>query len=867
MSAVRLHASLSALALASMAVVAADPVAVVEQSLARTHRQTLGNGTVVLLLEDHSAPVVSVQVWIGTGSIDEQEYLGSGISHAIEHMIFKGTERRPVGAITREINDVGGKINAYTSFDRTVFHTDLPSRHWRVGLDILADAVYRASFPAEEWAKEREVILREIAMGNDDPGRILGHLLWETVFTVHPFRVPVIGHTDAFQMLTRDDLVRLARRRYVPDNLIVAVAGDIRIAEVSAALRESFGAEPRRARAPSVLPSEPVQTTPRFARRTGAFNVSRLEWAYPTVPLSHPDAAVLDVLAAVTGHGRSSRLTARLRERESVVHEIHASSYTPRETGIFGIGAVFDPAREPVVTNAIASEIASWATSGFTRDEVEKARRQTLAGAVAELQTMHGMADSIASGMFYAQDVAYSSVYLRRVHAVTPAALRDAVRRYLTPERLTLVILSPEAESAARAETTAAGRPLYRRERLAAGIPLIIREDHRMPMTHVCAVARGGLLSESEADNGITRLTSDLLTRGTARRTAAEIARTVESLGAGLSAFSGNNSFGLRAHCLATDLPVILDLVGECLAQPVFAPEEVERQRRIQLAAIAQEHERPMFAAQRALNASLFAHHPYRLSLNGTTGSVSRIERDAIAAFAARHLVAGNLVVSVFGDVPPDTSRLVERALRRVPPGQLPAAPLAAAAAPLPVRTVQAEPRQQAIVLAGFPGVRVGDPAADALSVLATAMSGLSSALSSEVREKRGLAYYVGAYQHLGLHPGSFVLYAGTKSDAVGDVERLFAAEVNRVTGTGITTAEFERARNQILADHEMDEQSNSELAMSCALNELYGLGFDYDLDLPRRLQTLTAEALREAAASVLSTNRMAVSVVVPAKP
>ena len=123
-----------------------DPVASLHSALSRTVREILPNGTTVLLLEDHSAPVVSIQIWVGTGSIHENEYLGCGISHAIEHMIFKGTERRGIGVITREINDAGGRINAYTTLDRTVFHTDLPSRHFQVGLDVLSDAVFNASY-------------------------------------------------------------------------------------------------------------------------------------------------------------------------------------------------------------------------------------------------------------------------------------------------------------------------------------------------------------------------------------------------------------------------------------------------------------------------------------------------------------------------------------------------------------------------------------------------------------------------------------------------------------------------------------------------------------------------------------------------
>jgi zinc protease len=844
-----------------------DPVASLHSTLSGTVREVLPNGLTVLVLEDHSAPVVSIQVWIGTGSQHEQEYLGSGISHAIEHMIFKGTERRGIGAITREINDAGGKINAYTTLDRTVFYTDLPSRHIKVGLDVLSDAVFNATYPEEEWKKEREVIMREIAMGEDDPGRVLGKLSWATALTVHPSRVPTIGYPEAFSALTREDLVRFARRNYLPDNMIVAVAGDLSAASAMAAIKASFGAAQRRARAPVVLPPEPPQTAPRFARRTGIYNVSRLAWIYPSVPLQHPDAVALDVLASITGHGRSSRLTSRLREQKQLVHGIGAWSYTPRDIGLFGISSSFAPGREAEVTNAIATEIASWLEEGFTAAEVEKARRQSFVGGLAELETMHGMADSVASGYFYAGDPAFTAAYLRRLAVIDRGDILDAARRYLVPERLSIAILSPAVSNPAPGEVSSAtGGVSCVLKAMPNGMRLVVREDHRLPFVYLCLAARGGLLSETEELNGITRLTADLLTRGTARRSAAEVAIAVESMGASVSAFGGQNSIGIRGKCMREDLPAVMALMAECVSEPAFAPQEIARQRRLQLASIAEEREQPMYAARLGLNSMLFKGHPYRLMPNGTTGSVTRVTRDDIVAFAARHLTADNLVLSCFGDVTvEDAVRMAGSAFSPVSRAPF-AGPAVAPAAPvLPSRVEAAEPREQAIVLAGFPGIRIGDPAEDALTVLATALSGLSSTLSEEIREKRGLAYYCGASQSAGLNPGAFVLYAGTKADAVKEVTGLMEKEVERVVTKGLTKEEFERARNQILADHEMDRQDNGELAMTCALHEVYGLGYSYALDVPKRIEALTMEDVRKAAASVLNTNRLAVSIVIPA--
>ncbi|MBA2431375.1 MAG: insulinase family protein, partial [Chthoniobacterales bacterium] len=187
----------------------------------------LPDGLTVIVQEDHSAPVASVQAWVGTGSIDEEEHLGAGLSHILEHMLFKGTKTRPANAIAQAVQDVGGYINAYTSFDRTVYWIDVPRAGAATAIDVLSDAVMNSTLPAEEYAKEQEVIRREFAMAFDDPDRMAGQLLFATAYQRHPYRLPVIGLLDIFDQLTRDDVMRYYKARYVPNNLTFVIAGDV----------------------------------------------------------------------------------------------------------------------------------------------------------------------------------------------------------------------------------------------------------------------------------------------------------------------------------------------------------------------------------------------------------------------------------------------------------------------------------------------------------------------------------------------------------------------------------------------------------------------------------------------------------------
>jgi zinc protease len=845
-----------------------DSLAALENSAARLKRLTLPNGMTVLLQSDHSAPVVSIQIWVGTGSIHEDDYLGAGLSHFVEHMIFKGTSKRPIGAISRAIHDAGGKINAYTSLDRTVFHTDLPSRHWALGLDVLIDALRNAEFPAEECAREQKVILREMAMCNDDPDRFHTQLLWSLAYTRHPFRFPIIGYPEIFQSITREDLVTFFKRHYTPDNMLIVVAGDISETAVEEKIRELTRNFERQAGAPIVLPQEPIQIAPRSIRQTGPYQIGRIHVAYHTVALTHPDAPALDLLAAVVGRGRSSRLNRIIKEEQRLVHSIDGWSYTPADPGLFGVSATFEPEKEPEVIRAIETQIAEWIESSLPVAELDKARNLVLTGEIANLQTAGGQAGKFATGEFYARDPAFAIRYLQQLQALTPRDLQTVARKYLTPGNRSVAILTPQIAPPPAINAPGVESPTIQRVQLKSGAPLLVRSDSRLPLVYVSAVCQGGLLSENDSNCGISHLMSELFTRGSRHHSQAEIASLIESMGAELNAFSGQNSFGLQGYCRRENLQDFLSILAECLLHPAFEATEVDKQIQVQLAAIAEQLEHPMALAQQNLLGALFPNHPYRWTVLGRPETVKTITSDDLRTHHRRLVVSGNFAVSIFGDIQAvPARRAAEKAFKSIPNGPFPAREYSAATPVLPARKNRFEPKEQAILLIGYPGINVKDPRRDALQVLETALSGMSSPLFEEIREKRGLAYFTGASFRPGIDPGHLAFYAGTRVDAIDEVERLINDQIGRIVRDGLTPDEIDRARNQMIAAWEMSLQDNLGLALASALNELYGLGYDYDFSIRRRLEAVTPDAIRAAAADLLKKERQAVSIVRPENP
>jgi len=419
-------------------------------------REVLPNGLTLILKPDRSAALASVQVWVKTGSVHEGESLGAGLSHYLEHMLFKGTERRAGREISATVQAHGGYINAYTTFDHTVYYIDLPSEHAAVALEVLADAVLHSTLPAEEVVKEKEVILREIAMTHDDPDGRLWEALFSAAFREHPYRHPIIGHRDVFAAVTREALAAYYRARYVPENLVVVIVGDIDPGAMRAEVARTFGAAARAGLAPVLVPAEPLQLAPREDRRREDVEIARGVLAWPIPGLTHPDSAVLGLLAMALGHGDSSVLWREIREKSRLVHSIDASSWNPGTTGLFCIAFTCDAPKRAAAEAAIARALARRASRGFTAAQFRKAVRQLVVGEINTRKTMSGQASRLGVAEVVVGDLGYSRAYFERLRGVGPADLRRVLRAHLAPERLTAV----SAEALAKAGKSPPAYPI-----------------------------------------------------------------------------------------------------------------------------------------------------------------------------------------------------------------------------------------------------------------------------------------------------------------------------------------------------------------------------------------------------------------------
>lgn len=829
----------------------ADPSGAIQFPPVDARTWTLPNGLGLIVQEDHSAPVASVQVWVETGSIHEDRHLGAGLSHILEHMLFKGTKTRRASEFAQRIQDAGGYINAYTSFDRTVYWIDIPAKGVPTALELLTDAVMNSTLPPEEYVKEQEVIRREFAMGYDDPDRMSGLALFAQAYREHPYRHPIIGHLDVFNGLHRDDVMAYYQARYVPNNMFFVVAGDVDSTAVHEQVTALFADHPRRSLTPVFIPEEPAQLGRRESHIEFATELTRLNLAWHIPELTHPDVPALDVLAVVLGSGRSSRMYKRLREDAGLVHSIDAWCYAPGQPGLFGVDAVLDPEKRKLVEAEVLAMLDEVRTGGVSMAELEKAKRMSLSHQLGAVTTMRGRASDLGSNWLLTRNLDFSRDYLAAIQRVTVADIARVVDRYCTDAKLTVTSLNPVGSLTASSEKAAvAVTSEIQKFELSNGLRLLVREDPRLPLVSIGASFKSGLLVETPENNGIGRLLSRVLLKGTRTRTAEQLADEIEAVGGTVSSDAGNNSINVFVRVLQPDLRLGLDILADTLLHSSLPEKAIGREKEIQLAGIKAEEEEMTVVARQLLRAELYPNHPYGLRALGSPESVARLTRDDLVIFRDQYLVARNGVLAVFGNVKADEVRaLVEQALSALPAGE-PA--LVAVPQPAPIAAARevhrTKDKQQAVLMTGYHCVDLYSPDRAALELIDEASSDLGSRFFLRIREEMGLAYFVGSSQMIGLARGPFVFYCGTDPAKVDEVKAALHDEIRKLAEHGLTEAELARAKEKFLGAQDIRNQSNDSFAFSCALDELYGLGFAHYRTLRAQIEAVTLEEVRRVA-------------------
>jgi len=844
-------------------------------------KYVLGNGLTVVIRPNPSSPVVAVQAWVKAGSTTEPA-ARAGMSHILEHMAFKGTKRRGPGEIAREVEAVGGEINAYTSFDQTVYHITLSGRFLENALDILADTLGNSVFDPAELSRELEVILEEVRMNEDDPGRVVSKALFREAYKVHPYGRPVIGFVDTIRKTTRADLVAYFRANYVPGNMVLVIAGDVDPKASRPLIERTFGKLPPGSAPESPRPVEPPQTETRAVVKEKDARRAYLEMGFHGPSMRDADVYAWDLLSMILGSGETSRLYRTVKDGKGLVDSVNASSYTPRDPGLLFIGGTLSPEKAREALKQILLETFRMVAAPPEGPELTRAKTATETDFLFSLESQSALARHVGFYETTLNDAAFEQTYLRKIRAVTADDIRTVARKYLAPGNLTVSAVLPTGKGGdlPEEEVRAIARQAYAeatappaeegkkrtvvKEVLRNGIRVIVRENRSVPVVAVQAGFLAGVRGEPEGKDGVANLAAGMLVKGTAHRTAREISEAIENMGADLSGYSGRNSFGLKGKFLQRDFEKGFRLFAESLLEPTFPAEELEKKRIETLGALKQQKDQLAQATFLLFLAAHYGGHPYGRNPLGTENAVRSMAPADLKAYYDRWADPRNMVIAVSGDIDAEEALAAVRKAF----GEMPRRPGYAALGALPVpshdavtRVEERRDKQQAHFVIGYPGARFTDPDRYALDVLGSALAGMGGRLFVNLRDKKSLAYSVTSFSSEQVDPGFFAFYMGTSADKLDGAIADTLAEIADVKKGGVTREEFERAKKWMIGTYEIGLQSNGSYADKMVYNELYGAGYEETFAVPGKIAAVGFSDVNRVAATVLNLDRYTIAI------
>jgi zinc protease len=853
----------------------------------------LSNGLRVFLLPIPGSPVVTTMTVYKVGSSDEDKTF-TGLSHYLEHLMFKGTAKLMPGDIDRMTQRSGGSNNAYTTEDMTNYHFDFAADRWETALDIEAERMRGLQIDAKhEFEQEKGAVIEELARNEDGPWDLEYKAMVPLLFgKSSPYGHPVIGEREHVRAATAAVIKSHYDKWYYPNNATLIVVGGIDPKAALAKIQSKFS-DISAGKLPERKPWEKTYP-PRPARKefTSKFPTARMIAGFVTIPQGHSDESPLDVVSMLLGSGKTSRLYRKLVLEERLAVDVSASHSPGRYPGWFGINVELLPGKDRSKAEKIVlEELRKLSQQAVSPAELRRGQKLLLAQAVFQRESVHALADSIARTVLVQPATALKEQLLKWA-AVTAADVQRVTKDYLNPDQAVIVWSVPPATAAGAGAPQKAGaapslrsphhRPEvpYRTRQganeagstapslektkhlvLPNGMTVLLMENHRLPIVVAAASLRYVRRYEPADKSGLAQYMASILEEGTSRRTGEQIAETIETVGGALTLGERGGSVKI----LSEDRKLGLDLLFDCLLHPNFPAEAATRKKEEQLAEIADAQEQPSLRASDKFMELVYGKTYLGRPSRGSLATVEKLTREDCIKFHQAVMVPKNLTVAVVGDF--DSQKMLADLTQLTAgwEGQLPPAPAEPELALAPSATTQfiSMPRAaQLQFFMGHLGIRRDNPDYFKLLVMDYVLgtgTGFTDRLSSRLRDREGLAYTVSANitGSAGLEPGVFSCYIGTEARNFQRVKGLFLEEIERLRREPPAEMEMQGVKQYLLGKLAFTLTTDERIAEQMLMVHRYELGFDYYEKYRRAVQAVTPAEVKEMAEKYILPNHM----------
>ena len=845
-------------------------------------KTVLPNGLTVITKPQKGTGVVAINTWVKAGYFNEADDI-AGMAHLFEHMFFKGSKAFP-GAeqISQELSSIGGQTNAGTIYDSTNYYFVVPREGFRKAVEIQADAIAHPNFDPAELRKEAEVVIEESNRKLDNAGPVSMERMYATAFTQHRMKRWRIGSNEVLRNIQRDNLLAFFETVYRPGNMILSIAGDITHEEALAVARQTFGAIPKGTLDKKFGPAEPEQTAFRFGQSSAEIKQGYSVFGWHTPGVGHADEMALDVLAAIVGDGRSSRLFTQVVS-PTAASTANAAHETFDDVGVFAIQTTFDEKNRAETDRRTVQEVERIKAWGPTDFELQLAKNRLESALVFGMQSALGQATTMSQ-----YEARYGVDKLRTrllaLQALTPKQVQDAAQRYLRIDNLTLYHYRPkgtpdlsaeaalasvrdaartvppalaavQAPAPAAPVAAAAGDRPVQDIRLANGARLLVRERTGSPVISTHVYFKGGRTEENSRNAGITQLMTRTLRKGTALRSGEELDRQIEFLGTEFSITLDADFFGIGLDIQRGNYGAGLALLAEVLRAPAFDEKGVQQERFQQLAAIKRNYDSSSARPVQMAFEAMYPGHPYGLPSAGYPSSLADLGAKELRAWHKERVNAQDAVFVVVGDISQQAARqmieaqfawLPQRSAERI--ALKPATPPSAR-----LEVAEYRDRKQSAIVYLFPTVPRTDKDWPAVRLLGNVTSGLAGTFFADLRGKRSLAYTVFAQDNSRATDGQFLAYIATDAKKEDTARTALLEEIRRLSKDEFNAADVQRAKSFYAGSTRINRETNAALNRELATNAMFGLDLDFVDRLLATTATLNLDDLRAAAAKYLT--------------
>lgn len=818
------------------------------------HIHQCKNGLHLIICEDHSTPLVSVQYWVETGSIHEAHLSNYGVSHLLEHMVFKGTEKYSGEELNQLTIRHGGTANAYTTTDRTVYHIDGPAEAVKPFTDILTQMVFFPTLDATELEKEKEVVVHEWEMYADDPHTFLYEQYNRLAYKVHPRRYSVLGDPGLMTQVTREDLAQYHSGRYTPANTFLMVCGDVNPSEIISDVEAQMACIPRRI----TQDVQPVKE-PRIwgaRKQVSEFDVPNtqlvLGWRIPST--NHPDFPALSLLCSILGSGRSALLYDYFHDNCHSVTDI--SSTIGRESGQDDSWLTIECSLSTEKCEQIRGEIVDFIRAASTLENLDEhiqiARSQYKMSQIKRMSTISGKAAALASSWHFRRNLQSSEEWISAIQKVTPEDIRRVASEWLCECPLIDLTVHP-LNTLGKDETQTTGTAMEEpwKTVLSTGLTLMLRRDNRQPVIQASFVAKAGCPSESAANAGINTVLAEVMTKGCADRSAREVAREIEKMGGSLDCSTGNNTIMVSIRALQEYADDMLRLLADVCLYPRIEVGAVEQAKQDQITCIRELESDPLSVAFSRMRRSAYGNVSYGHTADGTVESISSLTQDEIFAHYRDIFSAENCVLSISGDF--DVDEMIDKMecfFSDIETGNERKTETTPAFTAGHTRILM--DKQQSVLVIGMPAWSITETREPELLLFTEWCNDMSGPLFSSIREKESLCYYVGCAGMQGLDAGHIAFYMGTDGIKVDDAREKLLEEIDKLPSTTITEETLGNLKKALINKHLRVCQNAEKVCNSVALNTAFGFDPMYFDTMPQRIAAVTVESFSAFVKEVL---------------